>query len=57
MKGDVIGDNDDDDEVRTKVSQKCVTATRYTAEFFLRTQDIQGSPLKSEERYARGLRK
>jgi hypothetical protein len=31
--------NDDtDDEVRTSVSQNCVTATQNTVEFFLRTQ-------------------
>ncbi len=30
MKGDVVGDTDDDDEVRTKVSQKRVTATHCT---------------------------
>jgi hypothetical protein len=37
-KGDVDDDADDDDEVRTSVSQNHVTATLKTKEFFLRTQ-------------------
>jgi hypothetical protein len=36
-KGDV-NDDTDDDEVRTSVSQNCVTATQNTVEFFLKTQ-------------------
>jgi hypothetical protein len=36
-RGDV-NDATDDDEVRTTVSQNCVTATHNTVEFFLRTQ-------------------
>jgi hypothetical protein len=57
MKGDVVGDTDDDDKVRTKASQKRVTATHCTEEFYFRTQDIHSSSLISEERYARGVRK
>jgi hypothetical protein len=37
-KGNVNGDADDYDEVRTSASQNHVTATQRTEEFFLRTQ-------------------
>ncbi len=38
MNGDVIIVVDDDDEVRTSVSQNLVTATLCPEELFLRTQ-------------------
>jgi hypothetical protein len=38
----VVAD-DDDDEVRTSVSQNRVTATMYTEELFLRTQYLYKS--------------
>jgi hypothetical protein len=34
-KGDVVDDADDDERVRTSVSQNCVTATLNTEEFFM----------------------
>jgi hypothetical protein len=37
-KGNVNGDADDNDEVRTSASQNHATATQSTEEFFLRTQ-------------------
>jgi hypothetical protein len=39
-KGDDVAVDDDDDEVRTSVSQNQVTATLCLGEFFLRTQNI-----------------
>ncbi len=39
-KGDDVADDDDDDAVRTHVSQDPVTATLCTEELFLRTQYI-----------------
>jgi hypothetical protein len=53
-KGDVVGDADD--EVRTNVSQNCITATLSTEEFFLRTQ-FYSSLLISAERCEGGDRK
>jgi hypothetical protein len=39
-KGDDVAVDDDDDAVRTSVSQDQVTVTLCTEEFFLRTQFI-----------------
>jgi hypothetical protein len=40
-KGDGIADDEDDDAVRTRVSQYCVIATLCTEELFLSTQYTQ----------------
>ncbi len=39
-KGDEVADDEDDDAVRTNVSQDRVTVTLYTEELFLSTQYI-----------------
>ncbi len=41
--GDDVADGDDNDMVRTSVSQGQVTAMLYTEELFLRTQYIYSS--------------
>ncbi len=54
-KGDIVSDADDDDEVRTSVSENHATATLCTEEFFLRTRyTVYSSPLISAERYGGG---
>jgi hypothetical protein len=42
--GDDVADRDDNDMVRTSVSQGQVTAMLYTEELFLSTQYIQWAP-------------
>jgi hypothetical protein len=55
-KGDVVDDADDedDDEVRTSVSQNHVTATLCTEEFFPRNQYVLYSCLSYQQKDVEG---
>jgi hypothetical protein len=54
-KGDVNNDaDDDDDEIRTSALQSCVTVTRSTKAFLLRTQYLQLSSHISREVWGAG---
>jgi hypothetical protein len=53
-KGDDVADDEDDDAVRTSVSQDRVTVPLCTEELFIRTQNIWLSPHIRQVKCGRG---